>query len=168
MTSPMPSMTKELRPYIEKSSRDKPDISWARKANGHDKPWMADEYKGQWEGDPDETPPQGWLVKGIVPKLGVGLMAGQSGMGKTFAVLDLVQCLILQRDFAGKPVDQVGGVLLFAAEAPGASPQALGGTTQGQDCAVVLRNRRGYEAAAIQVDHQRATPVCGRCLRQDV
>jgi hypothetical protein len=79
---------------------------------------MADEYKGQWEGDPDETPPQGWLVKGIVPKMGVGLMAGQSGMGKTFAVLDLVQCLILQRDFANKPVDQVGGVILFAAEAP--------------------------------------------------
>jgi len=112
-------MVKELRPYIEKNSRDeKPDISWARKVNGHDKPWMADEYKGQWEGDPDETPPQGWLVKNIIPKLGVGLMAGQSGMGKTFAVLDLVKCLILQSDFAGKPVDQVGGVLLFAAEAP--------------------------------------------------
>ncbi len=112
-------MVKELRPFVEKNSRmEKPDISWARKANGHDKPWMADEYKGQWEGDPDESPPQGWLVKNIVPKLGVGLMAGQSGMGKTFAVLDLVQCLILQRDFAGKPVDQVGGVILFAAEAP--------------------------------------------------
>jgi hypothetical protein len=112
-------MAKEIRPYVEKNSRhDKPDISWARKGNGHDKPWMADEYKGQWEGDPDETPPQGWLVENIVPKLGVGLMAGASGMGKTFAVLDLVQCLILQRDFANKPVDQVGGVILFAAEAP--------------------------------------------------
>jgi AAA domain len=109
-------MTKQLPPYIERVG--KPDISWARKANGKHAAWMDDRYKGQWEGDPDETPAQGWLVKGVIPKLGVGLIAGQTGMGKTFAVLDLVQCLILERDFANHRVECPGGVMLFAAEAP--------------------------------------------------
>lgn len=109
-------MTKELPPYVERVG--KPDISWARKANGKHAPWMDERYKGQWEGDPDESPPQGWLVKNVVPQTGVGLIAGQTGMGKTFAILDLVQCLILERDFANRRVERPGGVMLFAAEAP--------------------------------------------------
>ena len=110
-------MVKEIRPFTSRSTRDQlPD--WGHKGNGKTAPWMSDIYKGQWEGDPDEQPAQGWLVKGIVPQTGVGLIAGQTGMGKTFAVLDLVQCAILERDFALRKVERPGGVLLFAAEAP--------------------------------------------------
>src|SRR5262249_61563566 len=44
-------------------------------------------------GDPDPRPLKAWLVKGLIPQVGHGLMSGQWGAGKTFTFLDLAAAL---------------------------------------------------------------------------
>jgi hypothetical protein len=48
-------------------------------------------FNVKWHGDPHEAPR--WLVKKLLPKRGVALIAGQSGVGKSFVVLDLASAL---------------------------------------------------------------------------
>lgn len=69
--------------------------------------------------DDDAMAKPDWLVKGLLPRVGVGLLAGQSRVGKTFLALELAGALAKGHDFFGKKVRAPGGTLVIAAEAPG-------------------------------------------------
>ena len=65
------------------------------------------------------------LVKGLLPAVGTALIAGQFGMGKTTAVLDLAAAVIAGGTFAGLQVERPGGVLWIAAEGQHDLPSRL-------------------------------------------
>ena len=67
-------------------------------------------------GDPDPRPLKAWLVKGLIPQVGHGLMSGQWGAGKTFTFLDLAAALSTGQPWLGHVVKRQCGVLLIAAE----------------------------------------------------
>jgi AAA domain len=67
-------------------------------------------------GDPDSRPLKAWLIKGLMPAVGHGLMSGQWGAGKTFAFFDLAASLSTGQPFIGHVVKRQCGVLLIAAE----------------------------------------------------
>lgn len=48
-----------------------------------------DGFQAFWHGDTAGRPHQLWLVKELLPRVGVALLAGQSGAGKTFLEIDL-------------------------------------------------------------------------------
>lgn len=66
------------------------------------------------EDNPDATPR--WLIKGLFPETGTGLLSGQWGSGKTFVALDLGVSIILGEAFANQICKRPGGVLYIAAE----------------------------------------------------
>lgn len=59
--------------------------------------------------------PLTWLVKGVIPKSGLGVLYGESGSGKTFIALDLALSLARGEMWHHKKVSQAG-VLYVAAE----------------------------------------------------
>jgi AAA domain len=67
-------------------------------------------------GDPDPRPLKNWLIKGLVPATGHGLMSGQWGAGKTFTFFDLAASLGTGQPFLGHTIKRQSGVLLLAAE----------------------------------------------------
>ena len=60
------------------------------------------------------TPPS-WLVKGMLPQQGIGLLFGESGAGKTFLAIHTALCVATGVPFFGNRTRQ-GGVLYVAAE----------------------------------------------------
>ena len=68
-----------------------------------------------WYGDKAPEPPA-WLIKDIVPRSQIVIVAGQYGTGKTFIADDLAACVMLGTPFAGREVVRQGGVLWLAAE----------------------------------------------------
>jgi AAA domain len=67
-------------------------------------------------GDPDPRPLKAWLIKGLIPQIGHGLMSGQWGAGKTFTFFDLAATLSTGQPWLGHVVKRQCGVLLIAAE----------------------------------------------------
>src|SRR5262245_52882769 len=67
-------------------------------------------------GDPDPRPLKAWLIKGLIPAVGHGLMSGQWGAGKTFNFFDLAAALSTGQPWLGHVVKRQSGVLLIAAE----------------------------------------------------
>ena len=67
-------------------------------------------------GRPVEIPR--WLIKGILPEVGVAVLGGQFSAGKTLIGLDLALSLIYGRKFCDRKVKR-GGVLWLAAESQG-------------------------------------------------
>jgi hypothetical protein len=67
-------------------------------------------------GDPDPRPLKTWLIKGLIPAVGHGLLSGQWGAGKTFAFFDLAAALNTGQPFIGHVVKRQCGVLLIAAK----------------------------------------------------
>ena len=67
-------------------------------------------------GDPDPRPLKSWLVKGLIPACGHGLLAGQWGTYKTFVALELTTALMTAQPFLGGIVKRQCGVLFLAAE----------------------------------------------------
>jgi hypothetical protein len=78
-------------------------------------------YASKWKyytGEP--PPPQRWLIKNILPEVGVGLAAGQWGFFKTTTALDLSLSVMTGLDFADRyRVKRMGGVCYFAPEGSG-------------------------------------------------
>jgi hypothetical protein len=70
-------------------------------------------------GDPDPRPLKSWLIKGLIPAVGHGLLSGQWGAGKTFAFFDLAAALNTGQPWLGHAVKRQCGVLLIAAEGAG-------------------------------------------------
>jgi hypothetical protein len=68
------------------------------------------------QGEPDARPALSWLIKGLVPIVGHGLLAGQWGAGKTFILLDLAMMVCTGQPFLGAEIKRQCGVLLIAAE----------------------------------------------------
>jgi hypothetical protein len=68
------------------------------------------------QGEPDARPAQAWLIKGLVPIVGHGLLAGQWGAGKTFILLDMAMMVCTGQPFLGAEIKRQCGVLLIAAE----------------------------------------------------
>lgn len=56
-----------------------------------------------------------WIIKGVLPKAGLGVVYGASGSGKSFAVLDMGMAIARGVDWRGKRVKQ-GRVAYIAAE----------------------------------------------------
>jgi hypothetical protein len=97
--------------------------SWQRKKlNGHAIPTGA--LPLQWAGDMPAAPMQ-WLVKGLVPQCGVGLISGQTGTYKTFLALELAGCLATGTSFADQRIMRKCATLLLPAEGVGSIPGRL-------------------------------------------
>ena len=53
-------------------------------------------------GDPDPRPLKSWLVKGLIPACGHGLLSGQWGTYKSFVALELATALMTAQPFLGR------------------------------------------------------------------
>jgi RecA-family ATPase len=74
----------------------------------------------------NNVPPEPrWLVKKLLPEMGVGLLSGQWSTGKTFMALHLANRVWTGEPFAGRKIKRRGGTLYFAAEAAGDIPIRL-------------------------------------------
>jgi hypothetical protein len=67
----------------------------------------------------------GWLYPGLLPKVGAGLVSGQTGVGKTSLILDLCASVTGGSAFAGRKIERKGGVLLLATEGQHGIPARL-------------------------------------------
>jgi hypothetical protein len=61
------------------------------------------------------TTPPAWLVKGMIPRAGLGMLYGESSAGKTFLAVHMALRVAYGLDFFGRRVKQ-GGVVIVAAE----------------------------------------------------
>ena len=59
---------------------------------------------------------QSWLFKDMIPSIGVGLIYGVSGIGKTFVLLDAMRAVATGEAFAGIEPSMRGGGILLAGE----------------------------------------------------
>jgi hypothetical protein len=66
-----------------------------------------------------------WLYEGLLPRVGAGLISGQSGVGKTSVLLDLCASITRGNAFAGRKIERKGGVLLLATEGQHGLPRRL-------------------------------------------
>jgi hypothetical protein len=57
-----------------------------------------------------------WLIKGLLPEIGVGLLGGRRSTGKTFTALDLAISVMTGQPFLHHMIKRQCGVLWFAAE----------------------------------------------------
>ena len=72
-----------------------------------------------------ELPPQSWLVKGVIPKTGMGIVYGDSGSGKTFITIDLALSIARGLTWQSCRVKNSTGVLYVSAEGGGAMSARL-------------------------------------------
>ena len=105
----------------------------------------------KWQYYTGEPPsPQRWLIKGILPEVGVGLAAGQWGFFKTTAALDLSLSAMSGLYFADRfRVKRMGGVVYFAPEGSGEIGNRLYTTAQ----------HRGVEGELPFVVHAECPPL---------
>jgi AAA domain len=69
-----------------------------------------------WQGETDARAAQPWLVAGLLPEVGTGLISGQWGTFKTFAALDLAAAIAWGGSFLDYMVRRQGGTLFVATE----------------------------------------------------
>lgn len=91
--------------------------------------------------------PPGWIVKGVLPRAELVVIYGESGAGKTFAVLDLVAAIARGTEWRGCRVIK-GRVIYVAAEGAGGLRNRLG--------AYALHH--GIDLASIELYVVAATP----------
>jgi hypothetical protein len=111
----------------------RPDEAENIKADGSsDRPNDKTASTLRWHGEQDPKASRKWLVKGLLPETGCGLISGQWGTGKTFVALDLAAAVMLGKTFAGLVVKRRGGVLFLAAEGALEIPIRLAGLIEGK------------------------------------
>ena len=66
-----------------------------------------------------------WLVKGVIPDCGMGVLFGDSGSGKTFISIDLALAISQGLDWQGCRVKKPTGVLYVSAEGGGGMSKRL-------------------------------------------
>ena len=72
-----------------------------------------------WDGEADAADSHTWLVRDLLlPDSGKGLVSGQSGLYKTFVLIDLAARVMAGGIFVNLPIDRCGGVLLTEPKAP--------------------------------------------------
>jgi hypothetical protein len=69
-----------------------------------------------WQGETDARAAQPWLVAGLLPEVGTGLISGQWGTFKTFAAMDLAATIAWGGSFLDYMVRRQGGTLFVATE----------------------------------------------------
>lgn len=69
-----------------------------------------------------EPPP--WIVKGIIPRAGLGVIYGEPGSGKSFLAMDMALSIVQGLEWRGRKVRK-GGVIYVAAEGQGGIPARL-------------------------------------------
>jgi hypothetical protein len=69
-----------------------------------------------WHGETTISPTVPMLVEGLLPRVGIGFVAGQFGVGKSLALMNLSSAVLAGGPFMGKPVVEPGGVLWFCPE----------------------------------------------------
>jgi AAA domain len=114
---PKPAPPKTLRtptPSLNEDDdlEDPPELSESDPA-----PSSEDDLSGlrfAWDRRPDLA--SAWLIKHLLPEIGVGLVSGQNSTGKTFIAFDLLAALATSRPFLGHTVKKPSGTLLIAAE----------------------------------------------------
>lgn len=74
-----------------------------------------------FDGEAALDPPR-YLVKDLIPTEGVTMLGGQSGAGKTFALIDLAVAGATGKPFFGRRIPEPFGTLIFAAEGAGTLP----------------------------------------------
>jgi hypothetical protein len=67
-------------------------------------------------GEPGQMINTKWLIKGLIPETGVGLLSGQWGTFKTFSALELARSAMTMQPYCGRRVKRQCAVLWFAAE----------------------------------------------------
>ena len=67
-------------------------------------------------GDAATHVPRQWVIEGLLPQTGVGLVSGQWGTFKTFNAFDLAAAVMTNGEFIRFPVRRPGGVFLLANE----------------------------------------------------
>lgn len=111
------------RAPLEKSDADAPHFS---EAGG---------YAGAityWHGQPCPEGLRKELVKGLLPKTGVGFIAGQSGAGKTFVALFLAACAATAQPFFGHKMRERVGTLFLLGEGAGTIAERLDAIMQSE------------------------------------
>jgi len=106
-----------------------------------------------WHGQAQDRAPRSWLVKNLIPETGSGLLSGQWGTAKTFAVLDLAGSTMTATPFAGREVTRQGGVLFVAAEGANEIPIRLQGVADHK--LAPLKTPEGAAGNRINVDLER-------------
>jgi Bifunctional DNA primase/polymerase, N-terminal/AAA domain len=69
-----------------------------------------------------DAPFPDWLIEDIIPEQGLGLLAGQSRVGKSLMALRLARAVMTGEPFCERHIVKTGGVLYLAAEAEGTLP----------------------------------------------
>ena len=77
--------------------------------------------------DPCEDIMNRWLVKGLMPQTGIGLLAARRGAGKTFCAMHIAHTLATGDSLIGKKLTERVGTLWVAREAPGQIPLRMRG-----------------------------------------
>ena len=138
-------------PAVEFERSDDLDepIGEASTAPRNDRP----EQKGKVRGEqvdlsaPKAFTPRPWLIKGLVPEVGVGFIGGQSGSYKSFLTLDMAVAIASGQDWVGHRVKRPGGVLLLPFEGEGTVDSRLAArrtTLEDPDTHLPIRMVRGF------------------------
>jgi hypothetical protein len=99
-------------PFGEQRSED-PPVGEPEFGNGDKQP---EPRKIYWHGQVDYRKSRPYLVQDCIPEVGHGLISGQWGMFKTFAVFDLAHSCMSGELFLGYEIVRRGGVLFIAVE----------------------------------------------------
>jgi AAA domain-containing protein len=78
-----------------------------------------------WHSEEDSNVTREWLVDGLLPQTGTGLISGQWGVYKTFVGLDLAAAVMAGLAFIDYPITRRGGILFIAAEGASEIPIRL-------------------------------------------
>lgn len=97
------------------------EISSDRYASSDD--WTG-KYRVYSGGEFTARPAPKWIIKGVLPEADLGVIYGQSGSGKSFAILDMMLSICRGEPWRGLKVRQ-GRVLYVAAEGGGGVSQRL-------------------------------------------
>lgn len=65
-----------------------------------------------------DRPSPGWIVKGVIPRAGLGIVYGESGSGKSFFIFDLIAAIVRGTEWRGHRVTK-GRCAYIAAEGSG-------------------------------------------------
>jgi hypothetical protein len=104
-----------LAKHPEIKERQSTEDSEAKNQEGEQQ--KANQWNWHFHGDPDVQESVAYLVHGLIPEIGTGLLPGQWGIYKTFVALDLAGAVMSGTTFIDFPVVRRGAALFRPARA---------------------------------------------------